>query len=400
MSDAYSYLLASISSAFQPIVSLAHQAPIGYEALLRASINGRPCSPIEAFRRAALADRTGEFERECVRSHAAQFTQFADDASVLFLNVLPEVLTHPIHGPGLISDLLGSGIPPARLAIEILETPLPPSRTLVDVADHLRTHGLLIALDDFGAGETNLSRVWDLRPDVVKLDRELVRQAATSHRNARSLLRLVELLHEIGTLVAIEGVETEAEALLCLDCDADFAQGYYFARPAALTGQGDPKISGTEGLLRNFHGTERIKPIRDLTGLQPYRQAFQNVTRIFRSGHHFAESAMQFLGLDLSIRMFLLDQSGAQIGEPVESKDHPMRRQARFPLLTRSAGANWSKRRYFRDAVNRPGEMVVSEPYVTSGSMNLCVTLAACIETLAGRRVVCGDVLFEELESR
>jgi EAL domain-containing protein (putative c-di-GMP-specific phosphodiesterase class I) len=399
MSDAYSYLLASISSAFQPIVSLAHQAPIGYEALLRSSISGRPCSPMEAFRRAALADRTGEFERECVRCHAGQFTQFADDSSVLFVNVRPEVLTHPVHGAGLIADLLASGIPPARLAIEILETPLPPSRTLVEAADHLRMHGFLIALDDFGSGETNLSRVWDLRPDVVKLDGELVRQAATSHRNARSLLRLVELLHEIGTLVAVEGVETEAEALLCLDCDADFAQGFYFARPTAVTAPCDLKISGTDGLIRNFHGTERIKPIRDLVGLQPYRQAFHDVTQIFRSGSHFAESALHFLGLDLSIRMFLLDQSGAQIGEPVEATDHPMRRQARFPLLTRSAGANWSKRRYFRDAVTRPGEMVVSEPYVTSGSMNLCVTLAACIETLAGKRVVCGDVLFEELES-
>lgn len=400
MSEAHSYLLPSVSSAFQPIVSLAHQAPIGYEALLRSSINGRPCSPIEAFRRAALTDRTGEFERECVRCHTGQFAQFADHESVLFLNVRPEVLTHPVHGQGLISDLRASGIPPARLAIEILETPLPRSRMLVEAADLLRLHGFIVALDDFGAGETNLSRVWDLRPDVVKLDRELVRQAATSHRNARSLLRLVELLHEIGTLVAIEGVETKAEALLCLDCDADFAQGYYFARPAALTSPDNLKISGTEALLRHFHGTERIKPIRDLAGLQPYRQAFQHVTRTFLLGRHFPESATRFLRLDLSIRMFLLDQNGAQIGDAVESKDHPMRKQARFPLLTRSAGAHWSKRRYFRDAMSRPGETVVSEPYVTSGSMNLCVTLAVCVETDSGKRVVCGDVLFEELGSR
>jgi EAL domain-containing protein (putative c-di-GMP-specific phosphodiesterase class I) len=387
MSETYSHLLPGVSSAFQPILSVAHQAPVGYEALLRSTKNGRVCSPAEALRRAALIQRSGEFERECVRSHAAQFARFAEDESVLFVNVQPEVLTHPVHGPGLISDILSFGMLPARVAIEILETPLPRSRTLVDTVDQLRRKGFLIALDDFGAGETNLSRVWDLRPDVVKLDRELVRQAATSRRNARSLLRLVELLHEIGTLVAVEGVETETEALLCLDCDADFAQGYYFGRPAPLTDSSQRRLSGNEDLLNHFHRSDRIEPIADLVGLQPYRQAFR-------------EAATRFLGLPLSIRMFLLDQNGAQIGAPVESNDHPLRKQARFALLTRGVGANWSKRPYFRDAVSHSGETVLSEPYVTSSSMNLCVTLAMCAVSDVERYVICGDVLFEELGSR
>jgi EAL domain-containing protein (putative c-di-GMP-specific phosphodiesterase class I) len=396
-SELYPELLPRVSSAFQPILSLAHQAPVGYEALLRASIEGQACSPLEAFRQAALMDRTGEFERECVRCHAGQFGQFVDKESVLFVNVQPEVLTHPVHGPGLISDILGFGIPPGQLAIEVLETPLPRSQTLVDAVDELRRHGFLIALDDFGAGETNLSRVWDLRPDVVKLDRDLVRQAATNHRNARSLVRLVELLHEIGTLVAVEGVETEAEALLSLDCDADFAQGYYFGRPAPLAEQGVPNVSGTEHLLRQFRCTDRIKPTPDMAGLQPYRQAFEEATRAVCAGRNLSESAARFLGLPLAIRMFVLDRHGVQIGTPVESKDHPMRRRARFPLLARSAGANWSKRPYFRDALSHPGETVVSEPYVTSGSMNLCVTLAVFVETGGARHVIGGDVLFEEL---
>ncbi|MFL9961749.1 EAL domain-containing protein [Paraburkholderia sediminicola] len=397
MSEENSCCLPSINSAFQPILSLAHQAPVGYEALLRPWLDGKPCSPLEAFRRARLVERTGEFERECVRCHAGHFARFADDESVLFINVQPEVLVHPIHGPGLIADILGCGIPPARLAIEVLETPQPPNRVLVDAVAQLRLHGFLIALDDFGAGDTNLSRVWDLRPDVVKLDRELIRQAATSYRNARSLLRLVELLHETGTLVAVEGVETEAEALLCLDCDADFAQGYYFGRPSALADKSDLRVSGTEFLPNNFQSGDRIKPVADLVGLQPYWQAFQDVTHAVCLGLNFAESATRFLSLALSLRMFLLDQNGTQIGSPVESQNNPIRRQSRFPMLTRRAGANWSKRPYFRNAVSHPGETVVSEPYVTSGSMNLCVTLAVCVETDGAKYVICGDVLFQEL---
>jgi EAL domain-containing protein (putative c-di-GMP-specific phosphodiesterase class I) len=397
MSEETPRCLPSVNSAFQPILSLAHQTPVGHEALLRSSLDGKPCSPLDAFRHARLAGRTGEFERECVRCHTGHFVRFADDKSILFINAQPEVLTHPIHGPGLVADILACGIPPARVAIEILETPQPRNGVLADAVAQLRLHGFLIALDDFGAGETNLSRVWDLQPDVVKLDRELIRQAATSHLKARSLLRLVGLLHEIGTLVAVEGVETEAEALLCLDCDADFAQGYYFGRPLALADKSDLQVYSAGFPLPPLQSGNRIKPIADLAGLQPYRQAFEDVTHAFKPGRNFPECAMRFLGLPLSLRMFLLDESGAQIGAPVESKSHPMRRQARFPMLTRRADANWSKRPYFRNAASHPGATVVSEPYVTSGSMNLCVTLAVCVETEEARYVICGDVLFEEL---
>jgi len=133
--------------------------------------------------------------------------------------------------------------------------------------------------------------------------------------------------------------------------------------------------------------------------LKPYREAFRDVTHAFCMGESFADIAPRFLALPLSIRMFLLDQHGAQIDRQVESTDHPMRKQSRFPMLGRRKDANWSKRPYFRDAMSHPGETVVSEPYVTSGSMNLCLTLAACVESGGVRYVLCGDVLFEELGS-
>ena len=63
MSDTHRQSLPSIASVFQPIISLAHQAPTGYEALLRAAHDGRPCSPDAAFELARRLDREGEFDR-------------------------------------------------------------------------------------------------------------------------------------------------------------------------------------------------------------------------------------------------------------------------------------------------------------------------------------------------
>lgn len=68
-----------------------------------------------------------------------------------------------------------------------------------------------------------------------------------------------------------------------------------------------------------------------------------------------------------------------------------------FPVLGRQIGANWSKRPYFGSALMCPGQMVISEPYMSSNSRSLCVTLSVHFEQ-AGRRVVlCADMFFEGL---
>ncbi|MDR8045831.1 EAL domain-containing protein, partial [Burkholderia cenocepacia] len=91
-----------------------------------------------------------------------------------------------------------------------------------------RTHGFLIALDDFGAGQSNIERIWQLNPDIVKLDRIMLSHAAHRTGLTAILLGLVTLLHEAGKLVLVEGIETEHEAQIALSCEADFVQGYYF----------------------------------------------------------------------------------------------------------------------------------------------------------------------------
>ncbi|TKC87829.1 EAL domain-containing protein [Trinickia terrae] len=397
MSDAQNPSLPSIESAFQPIFSLAHQEPVGYEALLRPSQAGELCSPAAAFATARRLGRCGEFERACVRHHIGRFLGFADSDNVLFLNVHPDMLVHPVHGPGLIDDIAACGLPPSRVVIEILEVADDTAAMLADAVARLRLAGFLIALDDFGAGLTNLGRVWDLRPDVVKLDGELIRKAVTSYRNARSLLRLIELLHDIGTFVVVEGIEAEAQALLSMDCDADFVQGYYFARPEIIAGGRHSALPVTEPLARRFMDARKLPQIGDMEELEPYRRAFRETIEAFIGGHSVEACAAHFLALEWSLRVFLLDDQGVQVCDTIEAQGHPMRREMPFPLLTRRTGANWAKRAYFRNALAHPGTLMVSEPYMSSSSTNLCVTLSIYIRTLHGGRVVGGDVLFEGL---
>ncbi|HVW53534.1 MAG TPA: EAL domain-containing protein [Trinickia sp.] len=397
MIDASAPELPQIESAFQPVLSLAHGAPVGYEALLRArDAGGKPCSPEAAFAMARQAGRYGEYERACLQRHVARFAQFAQEEDVLFANLHPDVLVDPVHGPALAQELVESEVAPGRIVIEVLEARQETPAALGDAVERLRAHGFLIALDDFGAGLTNLGRVWDLRPDVVKLDRELICKAVESYRKARSLLRLVDLLHDIGTFVVIEGIETEEQARLSADCDADFVQGYFFARPAieiealAAFGAGSsPPLDARLGDAR------KLRRIADLEELAPYRRAFGRFKDAWCLGQPLAFAARHFLECEWALRVFVLDETGRQVGENVESDHHCERRCATFPLLARRAGANWSKRAYFREALLRPGETIVSEPYMSSSSTNLCVTLSAFVRLGEHGFVLGADISFE-----
>jgi len=390
--------LPQIESAFQPVLSLAHSAAIGYEALLRATQDGVPCSPDQAFEAARRAHRYGEFERACMRHHVQRFMRFADEDSVVFLNVHPDVLADPVQGPALADDLLESGMAPDRVVIEILEAKQDAPSALGDAVARLRSFGFLIALDDFGAGLTNLGRVWDLRPDVVKLDRELICKAVSSYRNARSLLRLVDLLHDIGTFIVVEGIETEEQARLSADCDADFVQGYYFGRPTIdIEAAMAAKSAGTARLDDGLIDARKLRRVGDLDELAPYRRGFVLLRDAWRAGVPIEMAAQHFLACEWALRVFILDDMGRQVGENVESDRHDHWRRTTFPVLARSSGANWSKRTYFRDALVRPGETIVSEPYMSSSSKNLCVTLSAYLNVGGSGFVLGADILFEGL---
>jgi EAL domain-containing protein (putative c-di-GMP-specific phosphodiesterase class I) len=100
------------------------------------------------------------------------------------------------------------------------------------VLAELRNRGVFLAVDDLGAGYSNLKYIADLSPEMVKLDRELIvnlRPGTRQHRLVRSIVRLCE---DLGTKVVAEGIETKEEALAVVDTGAHYGQGYFFARPS------------------------------------------------------------------------------------------------------------------------------------------------------------------------
>lgn len=99
----------------------------------------------------------------------------------------------------------------------------------------LRSRGYRLALDDFGVGFSNIVRLQQLHPDVIKIDRSLLVRAASGEPGAIDVLAWATSIgRTLGALTLVEGVETEAEAALVCDVGADLVQGYWFGRPAPI----------------------------------------------------------------------------------------------------------------------------------------------------------------------
>jgi len=92
--------------------------------------------------------------------------------------------------------------------------------------------GAKLVIDDFGAGYSNLRRVVDLRPSVVKVDRSIVRGLDTNSRQRVLFRHLVNMCNELGARVVAEGIETLDELKAVRDGGADYGQGYFMARPS------------------------------------------------------------------------------------------------------------------------------------------------------------------------
>jgi len=136
---------------------------------------------------------------------------------------------------GFVSVVLGAlarhGTPPDSLWLEVTESGLADD-ALTATLGFLRTHGVRVAVDDFGTGWSSLSRLASAQWDALKIDRSFVAQVTDDASEvAQVVSATVAMAHALGMLTVAEGVETEAERDRVRDLGCDIGQGYLLARP-------------------------------------------------------------------------------------------------------------------------------------------------------------------------
>ena len=110
-------------------------------------------------------------------------------------------------------------------------------------------------------------------------------------------------------------------------------------------------------------------------------------------GNEFRLAAQPMLNLPDVIRCFLLDQEGRQLGRNLNVRELSEADQLRFAPLEDTTGAVWSRRSYFQHAIDQPGVLYMSEPYLSMTDTRTCVTLSMAIEIDEQMHVLCSDVM-------
>src|SRR5258706_5879868 len=383
----------AIRSHFQPIFSVAHSRTVGFEGLMRPSdANGNPVSPLDAFRMGRDLHHSLTMGRLASCGHVHHFLNLKADGW-LFLNMNIEVFLESVHDGHFLGELLeATGFPAHRVVIEILEQGVLDELRLGEAVQFFRKQGFLIALDDFGAGHSNFDRVWNLQPDIVKLDRSMTAQAAGNLRIRRMMPVMVSLLHEAGSLVLMEGIETTGEALTAMDADADFVQGYYFAVPAESLPAEEKSSALFDQLWIDFREVTLPQVSFHRREIGPYINAIGYAASLIESGIPLAHAASGFLDLPGAERCYLLDSEGRQIGENMTNPRQMAVADQRYSPVANAQGANWSRRFYFRRALEHPGKVQVTRPYLSIAGANQCITVSIGTLVNGEMRVLCGDV--------
>ena len=210
--------------ALQPVVNIADEHPVGYEALSRFPIELG--TPDTLFPAAVEVGLSAELEQLAASRALALAPTLAADA-FLSLNMSPTSI--------MAWDYVIDGfkkIAANRLVIEITEHQAIDSYDDIKRSlDSLRGRGIRLAIDDVGAGYASLHHVLQLEPDLIKIDRRLVNGAADD-RGQRSVIRgFVGLARAIGADVIGEGVERAADLEVLRELGVDAAQGYLLGRP-------------------------------------------------------------------------------------------------------------------------------------------------------------------------
>jgi EAL domain-containing protein (putative c-di-GMP-specific phosphodiesterase class I) len=224
----------SVRAVYQPVIDIASEEVVGYEALARGP-SGSPLEPPDAlFETADAAGRVPELDWACrIKALEGALDGGVEPPLSLFLNIEARTAKdRPFPRP--LPEAFTRSLSELHVIFEITERAMTEHPAeLLEMVAVLREFGCGVALDDLGADLRSLALMPLLQPDVIKLDMRLVQQ----HPNADvgQIAGAVQQQTEAtGAAVLAEGIEDEEHLFMAQALGATLAQGFLFGAPEPL----------------------------------------------------------------------------------------------------------------------------------------------------------------------
>jgi diguanylate cyclase (GGDEF)-like protein len=222
-----------IVTHFQPIVDLRNADILGYEALSRGPENTDLRSPASLIERAEAENCLWELE-VLFREKALATAKTLELKTLLFLNVDPNIVNDPAFISGFTKQYIKEhGLLPEMIVFEITErSAIDDFRNFRLAMRHYQEQGYKTAIDDTGAGYSNLSVISKIKPHFIKIDMDLIRGIDKNSFKQAIVKSFVWLANLTNMTLIAEGIETMPEARTLISLGVHAGQGYLLGRPS------------------------------------------------------------------------------------------------------------------------------------------------------------------------
>lgn len=362
---------------FQPIIGAASGSIVGYEALARQrDESGRVISAGALFSSSDIdPEQLIAWDRIVRRQALEQFSRsnitgyLTINISAAWIDQLVDFNTLPT-----LQMLDEFNVDRNRIIIEITESQGNLDK-LVEIARIYRRHGLKIAIDDFGAGFSQLERVMAIQPDIIKLDMQLFQNAAKGGIASDIVHLISRLAKRTGCRIVCEGVETDEDFHFGLNCGAQYMQGYLFSPATAEFKKPSHYKQQIDLLRKTFLKNTLVKEENKIRFIANIKKLIDLLKEALESDFDLNKLASHPFEQSGILRFYLCNNDGDQISSNFNFAD------TKWFEDTSQLGFNWAWRPYFYqllalESTQDSYRLVTSERYRDFNTDILCKTLS------------------------
>jgi EAL domain-containing protein (putative c-di-GMP-specific phosphodiesterase class I) len=239
---------------YQPLYDIPAGQVTSYEALVRWELPERgavsPAEFIKLAEETSLIVPVGEYVLDRV---LGVLVGLRDAGTVplpsIAVNLSAKQLVEPGMARQIVARVQRAQLPPGALKLEVTESRMLDYGPVHAVMQHCRAHGVPFALDDFGTGYSNLTHLYKLDFEFIKVDQAFARHMFETPRAMALVESIVAMAHALGAQVITEGVETKEQLQRLRELGVRYAQGYLIgqAQPAEAVLSGAAARAGEAG---------------------------------------------------------------------------------------------------------------------------------------------------------
>lgn len=223
---------------YQPIIDLQSSNLMGAEVLIRWVHPKLGVIPPMKF--IPLAEETGliyDIEKWVLKTALMQKKDW-QEKKYPNLKISINISGKRITSAGIINeirDLLNeTRLKSDEIQLEVTETAIMKDLDAsMKILNEIKNMGIQIALDDFGTGYSSLTYLKKLPIDIVKLDREFIKNISIENNDRLIIEHIIKLIQELNLKVLAEGIELQEQVAILKNNNCDYGQGYLFGKPVS-----------------------------------------------------------------------------------------------------------------------------------------------------------------------